>query len=354
MPEFELCNLTKRFGDFTAVDDVSLRVQGDELIALLGPSGCGKTTLLRMIAGFVEATSGAIRLDGKDITGTPPNLRNMGMIFQSYALFPHMSVAENVGFGLEMRNIGKAERVKKVNAALELVHLNGLADRYPRQLSGGQKQRVAIARALVIQPDIFLLDEPLSNLDAVLRQSVGLEIRGIQKKLGLTSLFVTHDQQEALTLADRLVVMNQGRIVQTGSGPDLYLRPNSRFVANFLGKSNLLEGRLNGEGEFSTKNGTQIQVQTDESMNGAHNLLCLRPENIEIGPDASRLANCFNGTVTRVTYLGPICEIDVELDEGEQISLQNQNKGNAFHPPETGGEVCIGWPKNIGHLMQDN
>lgn len=353
MSRLKISNLTKKFGDFTAVDDVSLSVEGPELIALLGPSGCGKTTLLRMVAGFIEATSGSIEINGRDITNTPPHLRNTGMIFQSYALFPHMTVAENVGFGLEMRKVPKAERESLVNDALNLVHLTGLGDRFPRQMSGGQRQRVAIARALVIKPDIFLLDEPLSNLDAVLRQSVGLEIRSIQKKLGLTSLFVTHDQQEALTLADRLVVINHGKIVQVGTGPDLYLKPNSRFVANFLGKSNLLKGSKTSEATFETVHGTQISLDA-KTAEQEGDLLCVRPENIEIGPSSSRHANCFNATVTRVTYLGSIGEVEAVLGGGETISIQVQNTGNAPLPVDVDSEVTIGWPDDAGHLLQDD
>ena len=354
MSRLNISNLTKKFGEFTAVDNVSLSVDGPELIALLGPSGCGKTTLLRMVAGFVEATSGSIQIGDKDVTKTPPNLRNTGMIFQSYALFPHMTVAENIGFGLEMRKVGKAARIQKVNEALDLVHLKGYESRFPRQLSGGQRQRVAIARALVIQPDIFLLDEPLSNLDAVLRQSVGLEIRSIQKKLGLTSLFVTHDQQEALTLADRLVVLNEGRIMQTGSGPDIYLKPNSRFVANFLGKSNLFKGRKISKNQFETDSGTKIHIKGLASNESFDDLLCVRPENIEIGSGSSKFRNSFAATVKRLTYLGSICEVVLDSVNGDEISVQIQNKGKTHLSLEAGAEVNIGWPDDTGHLLHDD
>ncbi len=353
MSRLTITNVTKQFGDVTAVDNVSLSVDGPELIALLGPSGCGKTTLLRMVAGFVDATSGAIHIGERDVTHVPPHLRNTGMIFQSYALFPHMTVAENIAFGLEMRKVSKPERESKVSEALDLVHLKGLESRFPRQLSGGQRQRVAIARALVVRPEIFLLDEPLSNLDAVLRQSVGLEIRAIQKKLGLTSLFVTHDQQEALTLADRLVVLNKGKVVQVGTGPDVYLKPNSKFVAGFLGKSNFFSGQLAADGTFATTGGAQIFVNETSGDQPGKNLLSVRPENICIGPDASEHKNCFCADVQRVTYLGSTGEIDVSLPTGEIACIQVQNRDNSALPIEIGGQVNIGWSQDAGHLLHD-
>src|SRR5262245_9044803 len=242
MARLELQHLTKRYENFTAVREVNLDVAEGEFLVLLGPSGCGKTTTLRMVAGFITPTAGMIRLGGKDITVLPPWKRNTGLVFQSYALFPHMSVAQNVAFGLDMRKVPKPEIETRVKEALKLVRLEGLSERLPRQLSGGQQQRVALARALAIRPDLLLLDEPLSNLDAKLREQVRIEIKELQRKLGITTVMVTHDQEEALTVADRLVVMSEGSVRQIGTQRDLYERPADRFVAGFVGRSSLLTG----------------------------------------------------------------------------------------------------------------
>ena len=242
MPFLELERLTRSFGAHNAVDGLTLGVEKGEFVALLGPSGCGKTTTLQMIAGFVEPTSGAIRLGGRDLLAIRPAKRGLGIVFQSYALFPHMTVAENVGFGLEMQGVGAAERRTRVGETLELVGLGAFASRFPRQMSGGQQQRVALARALVIRPQILLLDEPLSNLDAKLREGMQIELRQIQRTVGTTTILVTHDQAEAMALSDRIVVMNQGRAEQIGPPHEAYERPATPFVANFLGKTNLVDG----------------------------------------------------------------------------------------------------------------
>ena len=237
-----LDRLTKRFGTHAAVDGLSLEVEKGEFVSLLGPSGCGKTTTLQLIAGFVEPTSGAIRLEGRDLLAVKPARRGLGIVFQSYALFPHMTVAENVAFGLEMQGVAGAERMRRVGETLELVGLSAFTGRFPRQMSGGQQQRVALARALVIRPQILLLDEPLSNLDAKLREEMQIELRQIQRGLGTTTILVTHDQAEAMALSDRLVVMNQGRAEQIGPPHEAYERPATPFVASFLGKTNLVNG----------------------------------------------------------------------------------------------------------------
>ena len=242
MAFLELEALTKSFGAHNAVDGLTLGVEKGEFVALLGPSGCGKTTTLQMIAGFVEPTSGAIRLAGKDLLAIKPAKRGLGIVFQSYALFPHMTVAENVGFGLEMQGVAAAERKTRVGETLELVGLGAFASRFPRQMSGGQQQRVALARALVIRPQVLLLDEPLSNLDAKLREGMQIELRQIQRTVGTTTILVTHDQAEAMALSDRIVVMNQGRAEQIGPPHEAYERPATPFVANFLGKTNLVNG----------------------------------------------------------------------------------------------------------------
>src|SRR5271154_2070699 len=235
-----LDRLTKRYGEAAAVDQLSLEVEKGEFVSLLGPSGCGKTTTLQMIAGFVEPSGGAIRLEGRDLLAVKPAKRGLGIVFQSYALFPHMSVAENVAFGLEMQGVAKAERAKRVAETLELVGLGAFAARFPRQLSGGQQQRVALARALVTRPQILLLDEPLSNLDAKLREEMQIELRQIQRTVEITAILVTHDQTEAMALSDRIVVMNKGKAEQIASPDDAYERPASPFVASFLGKTNVL------------------------------------------------------------------------------------------------------------------
>src|SRR4051794_5427565 len=244
MPFLALQGLTKRFGDAAAVDDLSLAVEKGEFVSLLGPSGCGKTTTLQMIAGFVEPSAGAIRLGERDLTKVKPALRGLGIVFQSYALFPHMTAAENIAFGLEMRGVGKPEQFRRVADALTLVGLDGYADRYPRRMSGGQQQRVALARALVIKPDVLLLDEPLSNLDAKLREEMQIELRQIQRSIGTTTVLVTHDQTEAMALSDRIVVMSKGRIEQIGTPHEAYERPASAFVSQFLGKTNEFSGEI--------------------------------------------------------------------------------------------------------------
>src|SRR6478735_2404536 len=238
MAHLELDRVSKQFGAQTVVDDFSLAVGKGEFISFLGPSGCGKTTTLQMIAGFLDPTRGAIRLEDKDLTAVHPAKRGLGIVFQSYALFPHMTAAENVAFGLEMRNVPRSERTERVRAALAMVGLAGYEDRHPRRMSGGQQQRVALARALVIRPSVLLLDEPLSNLDAKLREGMQIELRQIQRTLGTTTILVTHDQIEAMSLSDRIVVMNQGRIEQIGTPQQTYERPASAFVSQFLGKTN--------------------------------------------------------------------------------------------------------------------
>src|SRR6266851_1644245 len=260
MSSVRLEAVTKRFGDHVAVKKFSLSIAQGEFLVLLGPSGCGKTTTLRMIAGFVEPSGGRIFFGNRDVTDLPPYHRNTGLVFQGYALFPHLSVFENVAFGLRMRNLDRAVIEKRTQAALRLVRLDTLAERMPRQLSGGQQQRVALARALVIEPEILLLDEPLSNLDAKLREEVRVEIRQLQRRLGLTTVMVTHDQEEALTMADRLVVMNNGEIKQIGTQRELYNAPANQFVASFIGRTNFFAGAMAGPQRFRTESGLAISV----------------------------------------------------------------------------------------------
>src|SRR6478735_3423507 len=301
MAQLDIHRLTKRYGEFHAVREVSLSVADGEFLVLLGPSGCGKTTTLRMVAGFIEPTAGQVRLAGQDVTLLPPWKRNTGMVFQSYALFPHLTVAQNVAFGLEMRKLPRADIDKRVDEALALVRLGGFGARLPRQLSGGQQQRVALARALAIRPDVLLLDEPLSNLDAKLREEVRIEIRELQRQLGLTTIMVTHDQEEALTVADRLVVMADGEIRQIGTQRDLYERPADRFVAGFVGRSTFLDGRVSMPGRFETAGGLNLKCR--DGANGTATLL-LRPERLHLG--GANLDNRLPGKVEFVSYLGPV------------------------------------------------
>lgn len=355
MSHIELIDIEKHFGSFQAVVDFNLSVEKGEMIALLGPSGCGKTTTLRMIAGFVLANAGTVRLESRDITFEPPYRRNIGMVFQGYALFPHMNVAGNVAFGLQMRALPKHEIDKRVAVALERVRLEKFADRMPRQLSGGQQQRVALARAMAINPDVLLLDEPLSALDARLRQDVRDEIRELQRSLRLTTLIVTHDQDEALSMADRVVVMNRGAIEQVGTPATIYERPANRFVAEFLGKSNFLEGRVEGPGLFRTHSGHALRYLPGGEPDAA-SFLSFRPEKAalvisEAGPVATPVGdyNSLSGRLALATYLGPVVEYKVTTASGESlVVLQTATDSRA---PEPGAEVAVRWSARDSRLL---
>jgi putative spermidine/putrescine transport system ATP-binding protein len=346
MARLELDNLSKRYGDHAAVAGVTLDVADGEFVVLLGPSGCGKTTTLRMIAGFVEPSGGAARIGGVDVTWLPPWRRNTGMVFQSYALFPHMTVAENVAFGLEMRKHAKIEIAARAREALRLVRLESYAERLPRQLSGGQQQRVALARVLAIRPDVLLLDEPLSNLDAKLREEVRVEIRELQRQLNLTTVMVTHDQEEALTVADRLVVMADGEIRQIGSQRDLYERPANPFVAGFVGRSTTLAGRIAAPGQFETAGGLHLQCR--DGLPGKA-VMMLRPERISIGD--GRMDNHLPGTVEFVSYLGDVLELHVRLSPSDRVIVQLPNRGAA--PPAVGDAVEVGWPRDAAMVFAE-
>jgi putative spermidine/putrescine transport system ATP-binding protein len=308
MKSLELVNVCKKFGEAVAVTDMSMHILKGELVSLLGPSGCGKTTTLRMVAGFVEPSAGSILINGRDVTNLPPYARNTALVFQSYALFPHMTVAQNVGFGLEMRKVGKAEREEKSIEALKRVRLDHFADRYPRQLSGGQQQRVALARGLVLNPDVFLLDEPLSNLDAKLRGEVRSEIRGLQQSLELTTLMVTHDQEEALTMSDKLVLMEAGRVRQSGTAEDLYEQPADAFVADFVGRSNVVKGHVE-DGQFRTADGTVMPTMPGIQADAQY--YTLRPEKISL----SREGEGVEGTLRERLYLGAQTEYTVMVGD---------------------------------------
>ncbi len=340
MARLELKGLTKRYGDFYAARDVNLDVAQGEFLVLLGPSGCGKTTTLRMIAGFVEPTAGSVTIGGREMVSLPPWKRNIGLVFQSYALFPHLTVAQNVAFGLEMRKLPKAEIAPRVQEALDLVRLGHLGDRLQRQLSGGQQQRVALARALVFRPDVLLLDEPLSNLDAKLRQEVRVEIRKLQKSLNLTTVMVTHDQEEALTMADRLVVMSEGEVRQVGTQRELYERPSDSFVASFVGRSSFLEGRLETPEQFVSADGLTVRCG-GEGEGPA--ILSLRPERLTVAAESlTELDNSFPGEVEFVSYLGGLIDIHVRLGAADRLIAQVPNREDGFLP-KVGDQVHVGW-----------
>ena len=350
MADLSLNGLSKHYGDFYAVREVSLTIADGEFLVLLGPSGCGKTTTLRMVAGFIEPSAGHVRLAGQDVTLLPPWKRNAGMVFQSYALFPHMTVAQNVAFGLEMRKLPRADIERRVEEALALVRLGGYGGRLPRQLSGGQQQRVALARALAIRPDVLLLDEPLSNLDAKLRQEVRVEIRELQRQLGLTTVMVTHDQEEALTMADRLVVMNEGSVRQVGSQRDLYERPADRFVAGFVGRTTFLAGTVEAPGRFRSDGGLALACADG---NPGRAVLSLRPERVEIGLEPrSGLDNSLSGTVEFVSYLGALIDIHVRLSPSDRLVVQIANREGGF-TPEVGQPVHVGWPASAGQVFNE-
>ncbi len=351
MAFLELTGVQKLFGDVAAVIDFNLAVEKGEFVSFLGPSGCGKTTTLRMIAGFEKPTSGLITIDGRDITYQPPNQRNVGMVFQSYALFPNMSVGDNIGFGLKVRKRPKAEIAKRVEELLALIHLEGRGDRYPWQLSGGQQQRIALARALAIEPQVLLLDEPLSALDAKIRLVLRKEIRAIQRQLGITTVYVTHDQEEALSLSDRVVVMSEGRIEQVGTPSEIYNFPTTAFVASFVGTLNLVNagvvdassGRLSIDGqEVRTTKGTAA------AANGGQVTLAVRPEGIALGEGAPG-SNRLRGTVDDINFLGSIVRLRLRVGDGADGSPPNEVSLDRFNDPnlklpDIGEVVTVSFP----------
>ncbi|HEX7969093.1 MAG TPA: ABC transporter ATP-binding protein [Stellaceae bacterium] len=324
MAVVELEHLTKRFGAQTAVDDVSLRVEHGLFACLLGPSGCGKTTALRLVAGFLAPDGGAIRVGDRVLSSAagvvPPERRNMSMIFQSYALWPHMSIAENVAYGLRLRRLPRAEIEGRVKSILAVTRLSALADRHPADISGGQQQRVALARALVVEPEILLLDEPLSNLDANLREEMRFEIRRLHDAYRYTTLYVTHDQAEAMTTADLIVVMNQGRIEQIGSPEEVYQRPRSEFVARFLGGTNILRGRRVGD-RLVDCGGIVLRCGEGEHGRGEEAVVSIRLHDVELLPDAAteERTNEAAATVARRVYLGAQRDYLVTLKDGQQL-----------------------------------
>jgi spermidine/putrescine transport system ATP-binding protein len=337
-PDVRLDRVTKRFDDVVAVDDVSLAIEPGSFFALLGPSGCGKTTTLRMIGGFEEPTAGTIYLGEREVTGLPPYKRDVNTVFQTYALFPHLSIFENVAFGLRRRGHKGLEVKRRVGEMLELVDLAGFEKRKPRQLSGGQQQRVALARALVNSPRVLLLDEPLGALDLKLRKQMQLELKRIQLDVGVTFVHVTHDQEEAMTMADRIAVMNRGRIEQLGTPAELYEEPGTPFVARFLGVSNLLAGEADGKGAVRLADGTIVQAPALGDRRGPV-AVGIRPEKIRLGTTDT---NVLAGIVTERSYVGVATQYIVETAAGSlTVYVQNADKAAGAYRP--GDRITLGW-----------
>lgn len=343
-------NLVKEFdtqqGRFRAVDGISLDIHSGEFITLLGPSGCGKTTTLRMLAGFEYPSAGRILLDGKDVSAVPPNQRQMAMVFQSYALFPHMTVFENIAYGLRIKHLTEAEIRERVEMALHLINLTNLEERKPNQLSGGQQQRVALARALVVRPKVLLFDEPLSNLDAKLRVQMRTELRRLQRRLGITAIYVTHDQSEAMSLSDRIVVMRNGKIDQAGAPREVYMRSATTFVADFIGRANFIEGTVeqvqNGRATVQTL-GYGLQLPCDGTFKAGDPVyIVVRPEALHLsheGPIACE--------VKQAAYLGAVVEYDIETDQNSMLAIEYAPQ----HVFEEGSKVRLQFNESLLHLL---
>jgi putative spermidine/putrescine transport system ATP-binding protein len=347
MSFLELKGLKKSFGPQTVVHGMDLVIEKGEFVSFLGPSGCGKTTVLRMIAGFEPPSAGSISIDGKDVTKLPPNGRKIGMVFQAYALFPNMTVADNVAFGLKVAGRPKAEIAARVEEMLALIKLGHLGARYPYQLSGGQQQRVALARALAVKPQVLLLDEPLSALDAKIRVSLREDIRNLQRQLGITAIFVTHDQEEALSISDRIVVMNEGRAEHVGTPFEIYNRPKTRFVASFIGTLSVLEGVVSGAGKMSVE-GQEIIVPANSNPHGTPLTLALRPEALSLVPGLDR-TNSLNGQIEDVHFLGSVVRMRVRL--GHNSLLLDAFNSPAAPPPVRGETVSVHFAPGDGQLL---
>ncbi len=345
-PDIELTGVSKRFGATLAVDALDLQIPKGTFFALLGPSGCGKTTTLRMIGGFEDADEGRILLAGRDVTDVPPFRRDVNTVFQSYALFPHLDVERNVAFGLERRRVPRAEVRSRVRDALELAQLTGMEKRKPGQLSGGQQQRVALARALVNRPKALLLDEPLGALDLRLRKQLQIQLKRIHEEVGLTFVHVTHDQEEAMTMADEIAVMRAGRIDQRGSATELYERPSTEFVANFLGVSNLIDARMHARdadvATFETHDGARIHAPAALARDGAVRV-GVRPEKLSIVEDPPPGANAVRGRVEVATFLGVSLQYIVRTAGGEEITVVEQNRQGAHRAVGAGEEIVLAW-----------
>lgn len=347
----ELRGLTKRYGEETVVNAIDAAIAPGEFFSLLGPSGSGKTTTLMMVAGFVRPDGGSILLDECDITAMPPQKRGFGMVFQNYAIFPHLNVFENVAFPLRARHCAKPQIQDRVRWALELVQLGRFAERYAHQLSGGQQQRVALARAIVFHPSVVLMDEPLGALDKNLRFEMQVEIKEIQQRLGMTVLYVTHDQEEAMSMSDRIAILNRGRLVQLGSPSEVYERPANPFVGRFLGEANLIEGMLVGQSDnivrLMLRSGQELRAPRTDACGNDRAMLFIRPERVEISPGTSAgadpAANVVAGRVRRCTFLGNILRYAVELEGAAAVTVDLQNAVGVV-PLPPGTPVVLRWP----------
>ncbi|RMF93872.1 MAG: ABC transporter ATP-binding protein [Nitrospinota bacterium] len=358
----QLINVTKRYGNTIAVDHISLEVKRGEFFSLLGPSGCGKTTTLNMIGGFVEPTEGTILIEGKEMRNAPPYRRNINTVFQNYALFPHMTVAENIGFGLKMKKVPRAEIAKRVEEMLHLISLPGYGSRRPAQLSGGEQQRVALARALINQPAVLLLDEPLGSLDLKLRKQMQIELANIQQRVGITFIYVTHDQEEALTMSDRIAVMERGQIKQVGTPTEIYEHPRSKFVADFIGVSNFFEGTVvrveeDNVAVVTTEDSLTIYVRIRERVTPDTSLcVAVRPESITLSPPhPSRERNTFPGMVRKVSYLGNHIEYLVELGNERSITVYQPRQADEEERRrfQVGEKVSISWLPDKGIVLRE-
>jgi len=352
IPAVELQRITKRFGDVVAVDNVDLSIADGEFFALLGPSGCGKTTTLRLIAGLEFPTEGSLSIFGQEVGTLTPNKRPVNTVFQNYALFPHLSVLENVGFGLKMQGVDKNTTRRRSMEMIELVQLEGLAERKPSQMSGGQQQRVALARALVNQPKVLLLDEPLGALDLKLRQEMQLELKKLQRDVGISFVFVTHDQEEALTMSDRIAVMNEGELLQVATPEEIYERPTNRFVADFIGQTNLLEGTISDKETVILENGKYVKALNNFSA-GTHVAVSLRPERAHIKPQGvyEEGWSHVDGFVETVTYLGNSLVYGIKLDWMDLEVREENRPGTDFHQPGT--QITVSWDPEAISLVTD-
>ncbi len=356
----ELKNVTKRFGDVKAVDNVSLEIKRGEFFSLLGPSGCGKTTTLRLVAGFEEPSQGEILINNQDVSNKRPYERNVNTVFQNYALFPHLTVAGNLRFGLERKKTPKHEIDGLVEEALDLVQMNKMGNRFPRQLSGGQQQRIALARSLILRPEVLLLDEPLGALDLKLRKAMQVELKNLQEKVGITFIYVTHDQEEALTMSDRIAVMEKGRLEQVGTPEEIYDFPKTRFVADFIGVSNFFSGKIVSidadKMNFISEGGLEIVLPVDPNLSqGAEIQFSIRPEKLTINAtaDTSSPENEFTGEIVNRMYLGDSIHYIIALSETEKITVFLKQKDTAQEQLSfsKGDKVSVSWHKNSAVIL---
>ena len=355
MSGVKINNVVKRFGDFTALHELNLEIQQGEFLSLLGPSGCGKTTTLRLIAGFIQPTQGAIYLGEEDVTRVAPQHREIGMVFQDYALFPHMTISENIGFGLRERGYPKEQIEARVRDLLELIRLTDVGDRYPAEVSGGQQQRIAVARAVAYPPKVLLMDEPLGALDLKLRETMQIELRRIQQELKITTVYVTHDQTEAMNMSDRIVVMNTGLIEQIGTAEEIYNAPRTRFVADFVGQINLLEGEITGEqGEFFSARtlGTSVRVPKSGQAASGRVSIAIRPEHLQLvdGAAGGEELNVIDGTLSGRTFAGNLTRLFIDVGSDTPVVVEARPQDA---PDSIGAQLKLGWRPHDSRVLTE-